>query len=151
MNTRFFAGAVAVVISTVSGAAFADHDQFRPARDHEDYARVIRVEPLVQRVRITVPVQQCWTEERGHGVATVGGAILGAAVGDALSRADGREYDQYRREPVERCSTRQEDRYEDRVMSYRVTYEYNGRLQVAQLPYDPGRYVRVSVDVRPLG
>ncbi len=41
----------------------------------------------------------------------------------------------------------QEERFDERVAGYRVTYEYNGRRQVTQLPYDPGRYLRVAVDV----
>ena len=48
---------------------------------------------------------------------------------------------------VAKCGTT--TAYEDRVEGYRVTYEYNGRRQTTQLPYDPGDRIRVRVDVRP--
>ena len=46
-----------------------------------------------------------------------------------------------------KCATRR--RIEDRVEGYRVTYEYTGRRQTTQLPYDPGDRIRVRVDVQP--
>lgn len=189
MNKRIIAGVLALGISLVSGTTLADHGRDRNDRDRHrggrdaDYARVIRVEPLVQRVRHTVPVEQCWIEERarndrrsanagaaivggalgallgnaigdGRNAATLGGAVVGAAIGNELGKSDGRrdrDYRSPRYEQVERCRTRHEERYEEHVAGYRVTYEYNGRRQVTQLPYDPGRYLRVAVDVHPLG
>jgi uncharacterized protein YcfJ len=193
MNNRIFISAAALALAAVSGTALADSGWQRGDRDHDRdrdrdrdrdgaYARVLQVEPLVERVRYTVPVQQCWSEERvrderrpangaaivggaigailgnglgegrGRGAATVGGAIVGAAIGNELGRSDGRrDYRQPRYEQVQQCRTRYEERFDERVASYRVTYEYNGRRQVTQLPYDPGRYLRVAVDVRPLG
>jgi uncharacterized protein YcfJ len=146
-----------------------------------DHARVIDVQPLVRQVRYSVPVEQCWVEDeyrpgyrtdrtastivggavgalignqigRGDGrrAATVGGAVLGAAIGNDLARSNA-GYREPRYEQVQRCRTRHEERFEERVDGYRVTYVYNGRRQVTHLPYDPGRYLRVSVDVHPLG
>lgn len=149
-----------------------------------DYARVVAVEPLVERYRVAEPVQQCWNETQydegrvvaggdrsgatllggllgavvgnrfGHGsdrrVATVAGAVLGGAIGNqvAASRDDGYGY-RYREEPrayeVERCATRHDVRYSERVVGYRVTYSYNGREHTTRLPYDPGRRIRVAV------
>lgn len=187
MNTRILLSTLA--LSVISAAAFADHGRHDKGRHEGDrhrgrdseYARVVRVEPLLERVRYTVPVQQCWTESRvrssrsgdpgaaivggaigailgnaigdgrGRTAATLGGAVVGAALGNELSRSDGRREYRDRYEQVERCRTHHEERYEERVSSYRVTYEYNGRRQVTQLPYDPGRYLRVAVDVHPLG
>jgi uncharacterized protein YcfJ len=188
MNTRILISAVAIGLAAVSGAALADngkhkgHDRNRDRDRDGDYARVVRVDPLIERVRYTVPVEHCWTEERvrsgrssdagaalvggaigaifGHAIgdgrgrtaATLGGAVIGAAVGSELSRSDSRRDDRRPRyEEVQRCRTSYEDRFDERVAAYRVTYEYNGRRQVTQLPYDPGRYLRVAVDVHPLG
>lgn len=187
MNHRILVSAVAIGLVAVSGNVLADqgrdrHNNYRSDRD-SDYARVVRVEPLVQRVRYTVPVEQCWVEELvrndrrvanpgaaivggaigailgnrigdGHGraAATLGGAVVGAAIGNEVGKSGNRnDYRQPRYEQVERCRTTQEERFDERVSAYRVTYEYNGRRQVTQLPYDPGRYLRVAVDVHPLG
>ena len=187
MNNRILISAVALVLTATSGSAIADNGRHLGNRDRDrdrggDYARVLQVEPLIERVRYFVPVEQCWTEERvrddrssanaaaivggaigailgnsvsdrrGRGVATVGGAIVGAAIGNELGKSDDRrEYRQPRYEQVQRCHTRYEERFDERVAGYRVTYEYNGRRQVTQLPYDPGRYLRVEVDVHPVG
>jgi uncharacterized protein YcfJ len=187
MKTRILISAVAIGLTAVSGAALADngkhkgHDRNRDRDRDGDYARVVHVEPLVERVRYTVPVEQCWTEERvrsgrssdagaalvggaigaifGHAIgdgrgrtaATLGGAVIGAAVGNELSKSDSRRDRGPRYEQVERCRTAYEERFDERVAGYRVTYEYNGRRQVTQLAYDPGRYLRVAVDVHPLG
>ncbi|MEO6366853.1 MAG: glycine zipper 2TM domain-containing protein [Steroidobacteraceae bacterium] len=191
MKSRIFAGVVAVAITAASGTALADNGRHLGNRNYDrgdrdaDYARVVDVEPLVERVRYSVPVEQCWNEGRvrdggyrngsktgaaivggvvgalfgnavgGHGdsrqAATVGGAVLGAAVGNEIGKNRGRDYREPRYEEVQRCSTRYEERFDERIAGYRVTYDYNGRRQVTQLPYDPGRYLRVSVDVHPLG
>jgi uncharacterized protein YcfJ len=191
MKNRILAATVAMAIAATSGTALADNGRHN-GRDYRgngdaDYARVVRVEPLMERVRYSVPVEQCWNEGRvrddgyrgsgskvgaaimgsvvgavfgnalgGHGdsrrAATVGGAVLGAAVGNEIGKNDARrDYREPRYEEVQRCSTRYEERFDERVTAYRVTYDYNGRRQVTQLPYDPGRYLRVSVDVHPLG
>jgi uncharacterized protein YcfJ len=87
----------------------------------------------------------------GRKVGAVAGAVIGSAVGSeiAANRAGG--FREARAYEVERCGVVEETRYEERIASYRVTYEYNGRRQVTELPYDPGRRLRVAVDVRPLG
>ena len=152
-----------------------------------DYARVVDVQPLTRRVRVTTPQRECWNETRydqqpyygpsreraggtllgaaigavighqiGHGrgrdAATVAGAVVGGAIGRdqaerrAIARGNGpppREY------TVERCEVRYDDRWEERTDGYRVTYVYNGRRGVTELPYRPGDRIRVRVDVSP--
>ena len=65
-------------------------------------------------------------------------------------------YDSARRAPaataeevVQRCDTRYEKEYEERIDGYRVTYEYNGREFTTRMPYDPGEKIRVRVAVSP--
>lgn len=95
----------------------------------------------------------------GHGhsrhEATVVGAVVGTAIGHGASVrnqpsneqvvTESRPYD------AERCEVRYDERVEDRIEGYRVTYEYNGIRQTTQLPYDPGDRIRVRVDVQPEG
>jgi len=78
----------------------------------------------------------------------VGGAFVGAVLGSEAARRDARGP---RYEEVQRCQTRYEERFDERVAGYRVTYVYDGRRGVTRLPYEPGRYIRVAVDVHPLG
>jgi uncharacterized protein YcfJ len=145
------------------------HDSRDRDRDrHDRRARVIDVDPIYERVRYTVPVQHCWDERvrysrgsdrtgaaivggavgavignrvgDGRGIATVAGAIAGAALGSELA-GDGRKA---RSGHVRRCDVRHEERFDRRVVAYRVTYEHRGRRDVARLAYNPGRYIEVA-------
>lgn len=197
LSKKMVVGMTAVVISFASVGAFAQdrYSQDRYGDDRYDdrydsrydggydYAKVVDVEPLRTRVRVTTPVRECWDEtrydDRGNGprsnasgallgaviggvighqigsgrgrdAATAAGAVIGAGIGhreaqrrNAGSYPPGREY------TVQRCDTRYSDSYEERIDGYRVTYIYNGRRQVTQLPYNPGERIRVRVDVSP--
>jgi uncharacterized protein YcfJ len=193
---------VAAAVAAASAGAFAQNryddrpdsseqgphdDRYDNGDDPYDYARVVDVQPLVTRVRVSTPQRECWDETRvddrgygnsplphtsaggavlggivgavighqighGHGrdAATAAGAVIGAAVGSqqaqrraAYAAAPPREY------TVQRCETRYHDEWQERTDGYRVTYVYNGRRQVTQLPYRPGDRIRVRVDVSP--
>lgn len=87
---------------------------------------------------------------RGNDAATVAGTLIGAAIGSDSSR---RRYDDHGAEriarPVQRCETQYQAHQEERIDGYRVTYRYKGQKYVTEMPYDPGRKIRVRVDVRP--
>ena len=96
----------------------------------------------------------------GRSIATVAGALIGAAVGHDTARRgrDDRYGDRYddsydddrgRSREVERCRVRQEERFEERIDGYRVTYVYNGREYTTRMSYDPGPQLRVRVRVSP--
>ncbi len=87
---------------------------------------------------------------RGNDAATVAGSLIGAAVGADAGRRNGRRAEVYA-QPVERCATTMQEHQEERIDGYRVTYRYNGQRFVTEMPYDPGREIRVRVDVRPAG
>lgn len=85
----------------------------------------------------------------GNDAATVAGTILGAAAGNsAAKRRYGRVSEEIAR-PVRRCETKIRERREERIDGYRVVYEYHGQKYATRMPYDPGRELRVRVDVRP--
>lgn len=87
---------------------------------------------------------------RGNDAATLAGSLIGAAVGNSAARnRHGREVVEYSR-PVKRCSTSIHERQEERIDGYRVTYRYKGQKYRTTMPYDPGRELRVRVDVRPV-
>jgi len=88
----------------------------------------------------------------GHGndAATVAGTMIGAAIGSSARRRNGDQYEEtYSSRPVQRCETRYEERQEERIDGYRVVYQYHGQKYATQMPYDPGRRLRIRVDVRP--
>lgn len=89
---------------------------------------------------------------RGNDAATVAGTLIGAAIGSegARSRHAGYGVERIAR-PVQRCETRYRSHREERVDGYRVTYRYRGQTYMTEMPYDPGRRIRVRVDVRPAG
>lgn len=93
----------------------------------------------------------------GHGrdAMTVFGTLVGAAIGSDHARkhntmSGGRVYEttEYAR-PVRRCTTRIESHEEQRVDGYRVVYLYNNQRYATRLPEDPGKRLRIRVDVRP--
>lgn len=88
---------------------------------------------------------------RGNDAATVAGSLIGAAVGhNSARRRAGYATVQYSR-PVERCKTVIRKRREERIDGYDVVYKYKGQRYSTRMPYDPGRELRVRVDVRPAG
>ena len=90
---------------------------------------------------------------RGNDVATVTGTVIGAAIGTGASfvRHGNNHGVEHHARPVERCKTNYRKHREERIDGYRVTYRYNGQKYVTQMPYDPGKKIRVRVDVRPAG
>lgn len=86
---------------------------------------------------------------RGNDIATVAGTIIGASVAkDAAIRRAGYSTREYSR-PVTRCKTNYETYEEERIDGYRVVYAYNGQKYATTMPDDPGRKLRIRVDVRP--
>jgi uncharacterized protein YcfJ len=86
---------------------------------------------------------------RGKDIATVAGTLIGASVGHDVAVKRARGYSPVREEVVERCATRYEHEYEERIEGYDVTYLYEGKKYHTRLPYDPGDRIRVHVDVSP--
>jgi uncharacterized protein YcfJ len=92
----------------------------------------------------------------GRDRGTAAGAIVGGLVGNQVDRERGGggsyETTEVERRPVtrdvERCRTIQEVR--EVASGYDVRYRYGGREFVTRMPFDPGRRVRVAVDVQPL-
>lgn len=110
MFTKLTTGAVAVgLLLAAQGAAAGNHrgwerHEARARQADYDYARVIDVEPIMHRVRVSVPRRECYMEtryeeedypprdERPRGAAgpMILGGIIGAAVGNQIGRGDGR-------------------------------------------------------------
>jgi uncharacterized protein YcfJ len=91
----------------------------------------------------------------GRDRGTAAGAIVGGLVGNQVDRDRGGpsgETVEVERRPVtrevERCRTVQEVR--EVASGYDVRYRYGGRELTTRMPFDPGRRIRVAVDIRPI-
>jgi len=206
ISKKMVVGFTALAISVASAGAFAqdrygsdrydsrndsrydsrydnrDDDRYDDRDSGYEYARVVDVQPLMTRVRVSSPQRECWDETRvdsrgnggprttaggallgaviggviGHQVgsgrgrdaATAAGAVIGAGVGARQAERNG-NYPPPREYTVQRCDTRYSDHWEERIDGYKVTYVYNGRRGVTEMPYKPGDRIRVRVDVSP--
>ena len=146
--------------------------------DYEDRARVISVNPQVERVNS--PRQECRTEyvresyyeapQRSLGGAIIGG-VAGGLLGNTVGRGSGRvaaaavgagvgaiigdrvdnNRQVYGRERVENRPVERcvtVDNWQNINAGYLVNYEYNGRQYSTVMDRDPGRYLPVQVVVR---
>ena len=89
---------------------------------------------------------------RGRNVAAVAGTLLGAGIGHEAAARNMPEdrYAEPEERVVQRCTVRYDDRIDQRIDGYRVTYVYHGRQYTTRTPYDPGERIRVRVDVAPV-
>jgi uncharacterized protein YcfJ len=143
-----------------------------------DHAKVISSRPIVRYVNVKTPVRECWQDTeyytsyeprrhapgrtlagaiiggvighqigsgRGNDAATIAGSMLGAAIGHGpVRRVESSR-------PVERCETHYRNQREQRIDGYNVVYRYNGQKYSTRMPYDPGKRIKVRVDIRPAG
>ncbi len=87
----------------------------------------------------------------GKHAATAAGTIIGASIGNGAARrkaGSNHGYTQVSR-PVRRCETRYRDHREERIDGYDVIYRYRGQNYSTRMPYDPGRKMKIRVDIRP--
>lgn len=100
--------------------------------------------------------RQFGDSNRGRNQGTAAGAIVGGIIGhqiesDSAGRPVERSTTEYERVPVERnverCRNVQEVR--EATVGYDVRYEYAGREFTTRLDRDPGRMLRVRIDVSP--
>jgi uncharacterized protein YcfJ len=93
----------------------------------------------------------------GRKAATVIGAVLGGTIGNNIERNGRYRNDPYRNQAasypqeVQRCRTVTSQVRDERVVGYRVGYEYAGRRYETMTDYHPGSEIRVRVDVSPAG
>ena len=173
MNKTSTQIAIGLLGLSLIGSASARH-----GGGYYDKAKVTEVSPIYETIEVSYPEKQCWDERalqplagqrsytgtivggivggvvghqigkgRGRDVATVAGTLLGASIGHDLSRQ--RPY--YRSVTTRRCEVVERFAEEERLVGYRVEYRYKGRTFVTHSDEHPGKWIRVEVDVEPLG
>lgn len=90
-------------------------------------------------------------KKRNKQVGTVVGAVLGGTIGADISRKRRASYEPVRYGTEQVCRVVDEQRYEEQVTGYRVTYLYGGETYRTTMDRDPGSSLRVNVRVTPLG
>ena len=85
----------------------------------------------------------------GRDAMTVGGALLGASIGrDAAYRRHAHARTSYVNE--RRCEVEEIVHEEQRLEGYRVYYKFQGRNYMTQTARDPGKRIRLRVQVNPV-
>jgi len=146
------------------------------AADFEDFGRVVRVTPQVERYNR--PRQECRTEYvqvqqqpqrsaggsiiggvagallgsnigsgNGRTAATAAGAIAGAIAGDRIDNQNAGPGG-VQEQAVRQC--RMVDSWESRTNGYEVVYDYRGRNYTSIMSFDPGERVRLRVSIEPM-
>lgn len=179
MNKHVLACAVLISGLVVNPLASAEHPDEREGFERYDYAKVVRVEPIVRQIRVSVPQEECWEEhvpvyQRSHQSATpmILGGIIGGVLGNTVGKGHGRDaatvagtilggsvgrdIGHDRQRPTEVGTTREtrcrqvvDYRNEERIEGYWVTYHYQGEDYVTRMTNDPGPRIRVRVTVQP--
>ncbi len=177
MNTRTSV-LLGLALTLTGPAAFAGypHGIDRGGDSFRDQARVVRVEPIVDVVRIPREHRECWTEEIERtrygidpGAAMVTGTVIGGLAGYGITHGDarpvaaaagsllgavvghsvGRESRRPATDVERRCRVFEDYERSERVVGYRVTYRYRGHTLVRRMDHDPGARLPVRVTVTP--
>jgi len=89
---------------------------------------------------------------RGKDLATAVGTVIGAQAGhnSARSHHDEPAYDRRHTRYEERCETRHQVKYKKVIDSYRVSYRYKGKRYKTNMPYDPGKKIKLKISFEPV-
>lgn len=87
----------------------------------------------------------------GRKLATAVGTIIGAQIGhDAVNgrtqMAPQNSYTEYQ----QKCGIRHQVSYEEVLDGYHVTYRYRGERYQIQMPYDPGKRIKLRIQIEPV-
>ena len=101
-NTKTITIVIAAALAAASAGASAQDGygngydgRYEGPGPRYDYARVVDVQPLMTRVRVSTPQRECWDETRAEppryepGPRVAGGTLLGAAIGAVIGHQIG--------------------------------------------------------------
>ena len=88
---------------------------------------------------------------RGNRFATVAGTVIGATLGHDSSRGYYKKASFDRHTSYENhCKTTSRISYEQVVDSYSVSYRYKGKRYQTNMPYDPGKKIKLKITIVPV-
>ncbi len=87
---------------------------------------------------------------RGNKVATAVGTLIGAQIGHDAVNGHSQQHDSKVVGYEEHCKTRHQVNYEEVVDGYDVTYKYRGRRYHVEMPYDPGKRIKMRIQITPV-
>ncbi len=87
---------------------------------------------------------------RGNKVATAVGAIIGAQIGHDAVNGHAEQHSSRVVGYEEHCKTRHQVSYEEVVDGYDVTYKYRGNRYHVEMPYDPGKHIKMRIQFTPV-
>lgn len=167
-----------VLASASTYAGHRDDGYYGDRHVFRDKARVVKVEPIMEVVRVPTEHRECWDEEVEYrsgrdrsGVGTIVGSIIGGVAGHqmgagngkkvatvagtVLGAAVGNEIGRSKRtapytETQHRCRVTHDYYEEERVSGYWVTLRYRGEEFTQRMDDEPGKFVPVRIAVVPL-
>ena len=171
-NVKLWLSSMALVPAV--GFASVQYDQARVVSVRPVIETVSYAAPREQCIEQQVPYTQPRPSTATPTIlgAVLGGALgnalghdtsnekVGAVVGAALGGAVGYDWSRRRAQAVspanvyyrteQMCNVVHDVREEERIAGYDVTYTYLGQTYATRMSYDPGRTVRVRVQVDPV-
>jgi len=86
----------------------------------------------------------------GNKVATAVGTLIGAQIGHDAVNGHSQQHDSTVVGYEEHCKTRHQVSYEEVVDGYDVTYRYRGKNYHVEMPYDPGKRIKMRIQITPV-
>jgi uncharacterized protein YcfJ len=87
---------------------------------------------------------------RDNNVATAVGTLIGAQIGHDAVNGHSQQHSSTVVGYEEHCKTRHQVSYEEVVDGYDVTYKYRGKRYHVEMPYDPGKRIKMRIQITPV-
>ncbi len=87
---------------------------------------------------------------RGNKVATAVGTLIGAQIGHEAVNGHVEQQSATVVGYEQHCKTRHQVSYEEVVEGYDVTYKYRGQRYHVEMPYDPGKRIKMRIQFTPV-
>ena len=173
------ASALLILTTACSPALAGRSYNDRERQHFTDTARVISAVPIYRTVRIAEPREECYEKQVhyrdddyksatpmiaggvvggivgnqfGHGngktFMTIAGTVLGGSIGRDIGHRN-QSYSHYGPQTETHCEMVHGFREEEQLEGYRVTYRYQGKKFTTSMPYDPGKRLKLNVNILP--